>query len=800
MNSKRQRTIQVTLRFFVSAHIRTYISITVKKFSQTGNETTGKLETKRPATRSQKPDLFRLYEVGDQAQSLPLLGKLNDTGEYPLYVRPLSARDGDIFTSAAAARYICEQDNVPKEIQHFEIQNSDVHDEVSEDCGHEERDLTENEERQEEPASASLSSEEQFVPVVVENIDVSTKEAAKSLVWDPTDIQFSDRSADDLGPYQLLPVRFLLPDLYLDNLEGADLEEGDSDVNAPGQISEGSISVSGSVEFPSPFEISVEETEKQALAKEESGVIDRPENNNRENVDDPANNYEFSESEQQDVSRVAKSHLRKATSAFFTPAPRALPLSELRQFSSSWAGPWRLPEKRGLDIERNSGLPSFDIGHSRLPPISGSSPSPPPERSQVEYRSDTSSESEGSVESVVEAGLLPERDTTPEEIVAERRPSTSSPIGPNEGHLADHPLEESAIQIENRQIVNIEPVPVVVARTMAGRTIINIPAEIRPHPENFTGTAGENPEEWLNFLERYNKYKKLSDQAFLDTFSLYLKGHSLQWFESLADATKTSKALLVEAFKARFYPSDIEKLRSMSDLFRRQQKPSESVDEYFTTMQKIARRAGNISDGNLRSAILMGLKSDLKRHAIQVGPASLSELLRCAKIAEEANTAADQGESSFGETLRRIEQKLMEKDDGPRSITPIGDSDTEEKPRYRSASAGKVNEERRQPRTGVRDRLSYTSPPPRGYEDRPYKVRFDASGDPGDEEMSAMYQAQNYSQQCQPQYQGQRSSYGLQRGGRQSAAQQPAFNNAGKQQNTAGDGVYSDEREKKVFF
>ena len=708
-------TSYITVKYdiFLSVHTRTYISITVKKFSQTGNETTGKLETKRPATRSQKPELFRLYEVGDQAQSLPLLGKLNDTGKYPLYVRPLSARDGDIFTLAAAARYFCEQDNFPKEIQHFGIQNSDVQDKVSEECGHEKRGLTQDEERQEEPASASSSSEEQFVPVVVENIDLSTKEAAKSLVWDPTDIQFSDRSwelkADDLGPYQLLPVKFLLPDLYLDNLEGVDLE-GDSDINVPDRISEGSISVSGSVEFRSPFEISVEDTGEQSFAKEESDVIDQPAHNNREDVDDRANNHEFSESERHDVSRLAKSHLRKATSAFFTLAPRALPLSELRKFSSSWAGPWRLPEKCCLDIERNSGLPSFDIGHSRLPPISGTSPSPPSERSQVEYRSDTSSESEGSVESVVEAGSLPERDTTPEKIVAERHPSTSSPIGPNEGHFADHPLEESAIQIENRQIVNIEPVPVVVARTMAGRTIINIPAEIHPHSENFTGTAGENPEEWLNFLERYNKYKKLSDQAFLDTFSLYLIDHSLQWFDSLADATKTSKALLVEAFRARFYPSDIEKLRSMSDLFRRQQKPSESVDEYFTTMQKIERRAGNISDGNLRSAILMGLKSDLKRHAIQVGPASLSELLRCAKIAEEANAAADQGESSVGETLRQIEQKLMEKDAGPRSITPIGDSDTEEKPRYRSASAGRINEERRQPRTGVRDRLSYTSP------------------------------------------------------------------------------------------
>ena len=113
-----------------------------------------------------------------------------------------------------------------------------MQDEVSEECGREERGPTQDEEWQEEPASASSSSEEQFVPVVVENIDLSTKDAAKSLVWDPTDIQFSDRSwelkADDLGPYQLLPVKFLLPDLYLDNLEGVDLEEGDQARSWPG--------------------------------------------------------------------------------------------------------------------------------------------------------------------------------------------------------------------------------------------------------------------------------------------------------------------------------------------------------------------------------------------------------------------------------------------------------------------------------------------------------------------------------------------------------------------------------------
>ena len=305
--------------------------------------------SKGPATRSQKPELFRLHEIGDQPQNLPLFGRLDDNtsvgnADYPLYVRPVSALNGDIFTSATATRYLqayagCEQDNspvliCPDESRRLWIQSSDVQDEVSEECEREKQGPTQDEERQEDPASASSSEKEQLVPVVLENIDLSTKDVAKSLVWDPTDIQFSDRSwelkADDLGPYQLLPVKFLLPDLYLDNLEGVEFEEGDIDTNVSDQISEGSISLSGAVEFRSRCEISFEDTGEQSLAKEESDVLDQPANNNREDVDDPANNHEFSELERHDVSRLAKSHLRKTTSAFFTPAPRALPLSELR--------------------------------------------------------------------------------------------------------------------------------------------------------------------------------------------------------------------------------------------------------------------------------------------------------------------------------------------------------------------------------------------------------------------------------------------------------------------------------------
>ena len=275
-----------------------------------------------------------------------------------------------------------------------------------------------------------------------------------------------------------------------------------------------------------------------------------------------------------------------------------------------------------------------------------------------------------------------------------------------------------------------------------------MPSDIHPHPETFSGLVTENPESWLNFLERYNKYKRLSEQEWVDTFGLYLKHSALEWLENLPQATRSSKQRLVEAFKERFYPSDIEKLRSMSDLFRRQQKPFESVDEYFSGMQKVARLAGNVSDQNLRSAILMGLKPELKKHAIQVGPTSLNELLRCAKIAEEANTVADQGDPTLTETLRRIEKKLAVSDHLINDVTPIGDSDAEDVPRSRSASTG-----RHLTRSSQRDLSPYRASPTRSNNGKQQQVRFDLTTDltPGYGNVNIDRSQQPYPQQSMQQ-------------------------------------------------
>ena len=66
--------------------------------------------SKRPATRSQKPELFRLHEIWDQPQNLPFARLDDNTSvgkvDYPLYARPSSALNCEIFSSSAIARYL----------------------------------------------------------------------------------------------------------------------------------------------------------------------------------------------------------------------------------------------------------------------------------------------------------------------------------------------------------------------------------------------------------------------------------------------------------------------------------------------------------------------------------------------------------------------------------------------------------------------------------------------------------------------------------------------------------------------
>ena len=234
-----------------------------------------------------------------------------------------------------------------------------------------------------------------------------------------------------------------------------------------------------------------------------------------------------------------------------------------------------------------------------------------------------------------------------------------------------------------------------------------------------------------------------------ESFSLYLRDSALDFYESLPASVKKSRRQLVEAFKRRFYLSDVECLRRMSELWKRQQLPEESVDQYFTAMQKAARISGLISDENLKNAILLGLKPGIRRCAIQTAPKILQELLRTAKISEQAALATGDDGQALNETLKRIEQRLMDATIRARSVSPIGVSNGGSA-RSRSANTdSRVYDDRQRPSSNTRN-LSPSRPSRfKSSLAKPYQqVRFSPPTDER-EEYSASYSERN---QQMPQY------------------------------------------------
>jgi len=97
---------------------------------------------------------------------------------------------------------------------------------------------------------------------------------------------------------------------------------------------------------------------------------------------------------------------------------------------------------------------------------------------------------------------------------------SSNPFENQETHVSNWTPEVSSVTPESSEEVVHEPA----SMASSGPTVINLAStDIHPHPSNFSGNADENPEAWLNFLERYYAFKKMTDEAFTDSFSLYLR-------------------------------------------------------------------------------------------------------------------------------------------------------------------------------------------------------------------------------------------------------------------------------------
>jgi len=86
-------------------------------------------------------------------------------------------------------------------------------------------------------------------------------------------------------------------------------------------------------------------------------------------------------------------------------------------------------------------------------------------------------------------------------------------------------------------------------------------------------------------------------------------------------------------FKERFQDSDLLKWQEASKMWARDQLVGESVEEFVTALQKMAKTAG-VDDTMLCYSVMRGLRRELCLYMIQSRATTLADVVKAAKVAE----------------------------------------------------------------------------------------------------------------------------------------------------------------------
>ena len=170
----------------------------------------------------------------------------------------------------------------------------------------------------------------------------------------------------------------------------------------------------------------------------------------------------------------------------------------------------------------------------------------------------------------------------------------------------------------------------------AAPTHVSISGDGALLPSNFEGKPSEDAEAWLNYFNQYSTYKNIvAKPQQIELFKLLMKGQANDFIQSLPAQQTDTMDHLLEAFKTRYQQSELIKYRSARDIFNRKQQIGEAVDDYVTSMQKMARRVSDDSNDDMtRFAIMAGLLPHIANAVVAKAPTTIAELLQAARIAE----------------------------------------------------------------------------------------------------------------------------------------------------------------------
>ena len=129
------------------------------------------------------------------------------------------------------------------------------------------------------------------------------------------------------------------------------------------------------------------------------------------------------------------------------------------------------------------------------------------------------------------------------------------------------------------------------------------------------------------------------------------------WFESLPVAATDTVEHLKGAFKECFLSPQIWKYKSAKEIFSRRQGPTETVDDFYTGVRKLARTI-NASEDMVIYALLSGFRGPIANFVTQNRPETVDKVLENARVAELTTQGSSSAENQLADQLDDIKIEM----------------------------------------------------------------------------------------------------------------------------------------------
>ena len=181
-------------------------------------------------------------------------------------------------------------------------------------------------------------------------------------------------------------------------------------------------------------------------------------------------------------------------------------------------------------------------------------------------------------------------------------------------------------------------------------------------PKQFTDTQdSQHVKTWLKYFENYAEYRQLLAEEKKRLFKLLLVDKAAEWIESQDETTTNNYETLISAFKLRFAPTEIQRWQTAGQIWSREQKINESVDEYTTAVINCAKAIPVTDTTMIKYAIIKGLRPEIRIHVLQSGSTTLEEVLKAARNSEAAREASGGVNNSQLDHLSAQMEMLVQK-------------------------------------------------------------------------------------------------------------------------------------------